>query len=98
MTVGDHLRKAWKHARKARKYADESNELAVAAMVEVARSYRLASEIPAKVEKAARPWIDLAEFNAALAEGFARDAEEYARKARELRASLFISPRQYAFN
>lgn len=91
MTAYQLLRSAYRHARNARRLANEANELAVCAMVEAKRSQRLALEVEGKVMEAARPFIELAEFNAALSEGFAQDAKHYERKARACSLSQNIN-------
>ena len=94
---GDLLRSAAKHARKAREYAKESNELAVVAMVEAARCHRIAAGINEAVAEAVKPFdpveaarthLELARLNADLAESWAKDAENYCEKAKAISGSL----------
>jgi hypothetical protein len=82
MTAYDLLRSAYHHAMKARHYAQESRELAVAAMVSVVRCYREADALEGKVLEAARPHLEQANQSAKLAEFWVGEAEEYAVKAR----------------
>ena len=82
-TFGSLFRSALRHCRKAREYAQESNELAVASMVAAAHCHRIAAGIDEAVAEAARPYLELAQMNADLAESWAKTAEGCAAKVRE---------------
>ncbi len=90
MTFAQLLRSALRHSRKAGEYAKESNELAFASMVHATRCHRIAESINEAVEEAvkpfnpmeaARPFLEVAQLNADLAESWAKTAEEYRDKA-----------------
>ena len=91
VTVGGLLRSAWKHAKKSRQYAIESRRLAGESMLKVAEAYlaaagahRMVMEAikPFDPMEAARPYLEIAQLNADLAESWANTAEEAARQCR----------------
>ncbi len=91
--VEDLLRQGWKHAEKSRQLSIESQRLAGESMLAVSEAYTIAASAhrmvieavkPFDPMEAARPYLELAQFNADLAESWANTAEEAAQEVRHL--------------
>ena len=92
--VGDLLRSGYAHAMRSKELANEAQRLATESMTQAMECYKFAANVHDIVMEAARPFLELAEFNAELAAAAAHDAEYYAKQARQAYAETLNTGRE----